>query len=81
MVRLITKLLVYDLDERSKAIGSARSIADDGLIRVVGIGIDPNNVCGDVTLARSSDEHFLSSCFKVLPGTVPVDEYSGSLND
>lgn len=75
-----TKFLVEDLDERSKAVGGARGVADDGLIGAVTIGVDAHNVGGDVSLSRGRDQNLLGSGLDVLSGAFSVHENSGTLD-
>lgn len=75
----LTKLLVKDLDEWCKAVSCARGIADDGFIRVVGIGIDTHHIGWDITFTRCSDQNLLGTCLNVLTSTFSVHEHSSSL--
>jgi hypothetical protein len=77
-----SELLVNNLDEGGKAVGGARSIGDD-LVRVlVLVSIDTDDVGGDViSLGGGSDEDLLGTSFKMLGGTLGVNEDTGTLND
>lgn len=75
------KLLVEDLDERSEAVGGARSVRDDGVGVGVLVGVDTNDVGGDVgALGGSGDEDLLGAGFDVLGGTLGVDEDTGTFD-
>lgn len=80
MVKGITKLLVQNLDEGSKTIGGAGSIADNGLIRAVVVSVNSNNISRNVTLSRGSDKHFFGSCLYVLTCTISIDKHTCSFN-
>nr|GLL35674.1 hypothetical protein A7M47_18000 [Ipomoea trifida] len=71
---IITKFLVEDLDERSKAVGGARGVADDGLIGAVSVGVDAHNVGGDVALSRGCDQNLLRSGLDMFSGAFSVHE-------
>lgn len=79
--KLLTKLLIEDLDEGCEAIGGAGSIADDGVGGAVLIGIHSHNVGRNVSFPRSSDQHLLRSCLNVLPSSLLIHKHSGSLNN
>lgn len=80
MFLVFTKLLVKNLDEWGKAVGCARSIADDGLIWFVSIRIDTNNVGWDVTLAGGCNKYFLGTSLNVLARTLSVYKHSCPFN-
>lgn len=76
-----TELLVEDLHEGGEAVGGAGGVADDGLVGAVLVGIDADDVGGDVTLAGGGDEHLLGAGLDVLARAVAVDEHTGALDD
>lgn len=79
--RCITKFLVKNLDERSKAVGGTRGIADDRFIMAVKFSIDTNNISRDVTFSGGGDEHLLGSGLDVFTGTFSVYKNSGTFYD
>ncbi|MFS8023767.1 hypothetical protein Hanom_Chr16g01455401 [Helianthus anomalus] len=77
---MITEFLVDDFDERSEAVGGAGGVADDGLGMVVKLGVDTDNISGNVSFPRSSDQHLLGSCLNMLPSTFSVHEHPCAFN-
>lgn len=77
---VITKFLVKDLDEGGKAVGGARSIANNGFIGVVSVSIDSDHIGGDVTLSRGSDKYLLGPCQEVLACALPIDKHTSPFN-
>ncbi|OIF79676.1 hypothetical protein A7M47_18000, partial [Acinetobacter baumannii] len=75
------ELLVEDLDEGGEAVGGAGGVADDGLVGVVLVGIDADDVGGDVALAGGGDEHLLGAGLDVLAGALAIDEHARALDD
>lgn len=75
-----TKFLIENLDEWREAVGGARGVADDGLVRVVGVGIDTHHICRDVSFAGRSDENLLGARFNVLARSLPVDKHPRPLD-
>mmetsp|Transcript_11270 Transcript_11270/g.26723 ORF Transcript_11270/g.26723 Transcript_11270/m.26723 type:complete len:421 (-) Transcript_11270:32-1294(-) len=75
------ELLVEDLNERREAVGGAGRVGDNVLgLRVVVLCIHTDNICGDIALARSSDDNLLGTSLEMLPSTLSGEEDTGSLN-
>lgn len=75
-----TELLVEDLDEGGQAVGGAGGVTDDGLVRVVVLGIDAHHEGGDVPLPGGRDQHLLRPGLDVLPRPFPVHEHPRPLD-
>lgn len=75
-----TELVVDDLGEGSKAVGSARSVGDDVGRAVVLVLVDTDDVHGSVG-RRSRDDDLLGTALKMGIGLVDGGEDTGGLND
>ena len=78
---MLTELLLKDLDERSKAVGGAGCVGDDGILVSVAVSVHTDNIRRDVTLAGSSDQDLLGSGLDMLASTLIVNEDTSALNN
>jgi hypothetical protein len=74
-------VVVEDLGDGSKAVGSARGVGDNSVVALVLLVVDAHNEHGSVILSGAGDDNLLGTTLNVKAGLCLVDEDTGGLAD